>query len=624
MPLLESLHSVIESKFKIWKEAMIKYNSNQDIDMSDEEFDLLEAELLELSKNSYPEIYDFITNTIVKDGEFINIDKTPINNDLGLMVSLFKIKWQSPVNAMSEIKKFIFKCDEQPTEIYIGPKFDGCSLKINKKYIISTRGGLDVTKKLENNKHIKEIIENFDKITTTGLVNGELLVKKSIFKEKYSEEYSHPRSFVSGCLSNETKLSNEHYDDLDFMVFSNGCNPIYKNNNLPYNVWKKIDYRIGSNESYSKIEEYFNYLKSDNFPYACDGIVIAFFVKERKIRNNYPTNMVAVKFPGEIARTKVTGFNWTVKKSGKITPIISVEPTVLDGSTIENCTGYNYQYLVKNRIGIGSIIEITKSGDIIPIVVKTITKSDFITLPDISFKQEGKHLIVENKDQTLLTKFMNGFIHLNIKGFGESLCDKIGKICDYNIIEMFNPELKLKFAEELGFESLTYKKFAQIYDIKTFYLSDLIFILQFDDVGAILSDKIANLLTKTSNDITNIPQKVLYDVCKGEGYNKIKNSMSRLSEFGIKIIKKPIISEDSVTFEMSGEPFEAGFKLTKEEFYRELKIKNPNVIKTTLTKTTNYLIVGSLESNSTKMQKARKYNTKIITYSEALKNGLKI
>ena len=92
--------------------------------------------------------------------------------------------------------------------------------------------------------------------------------------------------------------------------------------------------------------------------------------------------------------------------------------------------------------------------------------------------------------------------------------------------------------------------------------------------------------------------------------------MSKLKQYGIKVIKPIEISEDSFSFEMTGNT--PG--MTKQEFISKLKIKSPNCVHTSLTKDTKYLFVDDVNSNSGKINKGRKYNTIIMSYSDALKH----
>jgi len=76
---------------------------------------------------------------------------------------------------------------------------------------------------------------------------------------------------------------------------------------------------------------------------------------------------------------------------------------------------------------------------------------------------------------------------------------------------------------------------------------------------------------------------------------------------------KPIISADSIKFEMTGSPKEFGFK-TKDEFIK--LVSSHGFVQTTLSKDSNYLITDDIESDSSKMAKARKLNVTIVTYGD--------
>ena len=120
-------------------------------------------------------------------------------------------------------------------------------------------------------------------------------------------------------------------------------------------------------------------------------------------------------------------------------------------------------------------------------------------------------------------------------------------------------------------------------------------------------------------DTKGMNKQLLKDVCTKDGkyWQLIQDSMKKLTGYGVKVIKPIEVSEDSFSFEMSGNP--PG--ITKQQFIEKLKIKNPNAINTTLTKQTTYLFVDDVNSNSGKINKARRYNVKIMTYDEALKHN---
>ena len=62
----------------------------------------------------------------------------------------------------------------------------------------------------------------------------------------------------------------------------------------------------------------------------------------------------------------MNNITWQPSKSGKLTPVLNIEPIELCGSTISNVTGHNYQNLVDKQCGIGSKVIIKRAGLVIP------------------------------------------------------------------------------------------------------------------------------------------------------------------------------------------------------------------------------------------------------------------
>lgn len=601
----------IDEKFKLWKKASQGYyNGNiDDVIMSDEEFDDLTDELI---KSGIPEIVNCVQKT-VPTKEF-NIPSEFEDVNRGLLLSLFKIKFKNNTS-YSEIAQFFKKVPEN-CDLYLSPKYDGCSIRIvneSDNYNITTKGGQNVTEKLMKIPSVESAIKTFPHLKC---ICGELLIAKDLFKEKYSDQYQNPRNFVSGYLNSKDACE---YDcnDFTFIPYTDGVNPIPS-------MWTNIGHYPLTTLALSQLQlmDYFNNkLKSDNFKWLCDGIVLGYSTTQRIVKDNYPLNMVAIKFPSKRVITKVINIEWSEKKLGNLIPIICVEPVELDGSTITKCSGYNYQYLKDNKIGIGSIVQITKSGDIIPIIVKTITKSTNIPYPENCYVN-GKHLKRFENSEIIKNKFILGLQSFDIKGIGDVQAKLIGEICDYDIVEFFNPNKDLEFINKLSNKPALYKIVCELRNCKQILFSELIYALQFDNVGKIISKKIALLLTKKSTDITNISQYIKDNILRGEGFGKIKNSCEKLKSYGIKIVYDQNIDDDTISFEMTGNP--PG--MTKDEFVNKIMNiygKQYSIQHTVLTKTTKFLITDNINSNSGKMMKARKYNIKILTYQNILTNGFK-
>ena len=278
----------------------------------------------------------------------------------------------------------------------------------------------------------------------------------------------------------------------------------------------------------------------------------------------------------------------------------------------------DYQNLKNAHIGIGSQIQITKSGDIIPIVEKVLSRSNDIPMPKEDFTIKGKHLVAIDDTESITYKFILGLKLLQLDGIGPVIAEQIGSVVDYDIIQLFNTQNKPKLINILGTGGV-WNNFEKFYQIKTIGLDLLIELLQFDRCGKTLSKKFAELILKESNDTTGIDKNVLNNVCRGDGFKKINESMRLLSTFGVKVIKPIKINDETISFEMSGSPTNG---MTKQDFIIGMKQKFPNSTHTTLTKDTKYLFVDSLISSASKLNKARKYNTKIVTYEQALSGNI--
>ena len=310
---LMSLNIEEEEKIILWVKASEAYYLDEPI-LSDELFDNLTDEIKELS-NKYPFISEIINTKIQTVDGLVNV-----NEVVSQMISLFKIKYVG-LMSVTEIHKFLNpnRNPDIDSLLFYGPKFDGMAIKhsiqTNNKKLTITRGGQDVTSMLINHKDIRKI--------TRPITHGELVIKKSVFQEKYSEEYENPRNCIMGVLK-------QNPDDLDFIECTDGISPLNLNQGfLP--VWNLYNKSINLESHYFDLKQ-----KSE---YQIDGIVIGYASKTQEIKDNYPLNLVAVKFKSASARTIVVDIEWTQKKSGNLTPIILIQPVKLDGSTITKVAG---------------------------------------------------------------------------------------------------------------------------------------------------------------------------------------------------------------------------------------------------------------------------------------------
>jgi NAD-dependent DNA ligase len=574
----------LEQLFDLWTKASELYYNSEELLISDERF-------------------DEITEILLLDEHYSNLIKTKIQSHVNglvdvsvlesVMLSLKKIKFDGS-KSISEIKKFLSHIGG---DFYYSPKFDGMAIKVIniegfKKVI--TRGGQDVSQFLIDHKDIKNI--------TRPVTHGELVITQINFDTHYVDIYANKRNCVLGVMK-----SNDIH--LDFIELTDGVNHLL---NSPW--VKPFNDFINLESHYRKIRT--------NLPYLLDGIVISKFVDTQTIKDNYPTNSVAIKFKSGTVNTEVVDIIYSQKKTGALIPVFQLKPVLLDGTTITKASAYNYQSMITQGIGIGSIVSITKSGDIIPIIVKVIKKSIKFKLPSVAHYSQGVNLHAVDQQESKEYKFELAFNLLQIDGFGTVMANEVGKVLNFDIIELFNQKYRPVYAGMLS--EINYNKFKSVYDIKSIPLDLVINLLQFNGCGNKTSKRVAEILTAVKGQIVdtkNLSQNVKDNILRGSGFTKIIESKNKLVSYGVGVTKPLIVTSETITFEMTGS---APNKMSKTDFKDKLATMYQGTLHTTLNKDTKVLFVDSYSTNSGKMNKARKNNVKIISYEDVLSGKIKL
>jgi NAD-dependent DNA ligase len=158
----------------------------------------------------------------------------------------------------------------------------------------------------------------------------------------------------------------------------------------------------------------------NNSIYEIDGIIVSDDkIYERKKEGN-PEHSFAFKMvlSEQIAEAKVVDVIWRPSKDGYLKPRVKIEPLQLGGVKIEYATGFNGSFIYNNKIGVGTIIELIRSGDVIPYIRKVITEAKTPKMPDVPFiwNETKIDIMLENKedDDTVREKIITSFF----KGIG--------------------------------------------------------------------------------------------------------------------------------------------------------------------------------------------------------------
>ncbi|HEM3202840.1 TPA: NAD-dependent DNA ligase LigA [Streptococcus suis 8830] len=118
--------------------------------------------------------------------------------------------------------------------------------------------------------------------------------------------------------------------------------------------------------------------RRDDLPYEIDGVVIK--VNDLAIQEELgftvkaPRWAVAYKFPAEEKEAQILSVDWTVGRTGVVTPTANLSPVQLAGTTVSRATLHNVDYIAEKDIRIGDTVIVYKAGDIIPAVLKVVDK----------------------------------------------------------------------------------------------------------------------------------------------------------------------------------------------------------------------------------------------------------
>ena len=164
--------------------------------------------------------------------------------------------------------------------------------------------------------------------------------------------------------------------------------------------------------------------------YEIDGLIVQPNVSYERNTFGNPTYAFAFKmrFSDNLIEANVLGVEWNVSKWGVLKPRVEIIPVQLGGVTITWATGFNAKYIVEKFIGPGAVIQITRSGDVIPYIVSVIKKAKEPDMPDISYTWNESKVDIqtdEYSDTSSVKRIASFFAELGIKHVGEKNVQKI-------------------------------------------------------------------------------------------------------------------------------------------------------------------------------------------------------
>jgi NAD-dependent DNA ligase len=250
---------------------------------------------------------------------------------------------------------------------------------------------------------------------TKGVViRGEFIIPKSVFEKKYKTKFANPRNMVAGLINH--KSVNEAIRDINFVSYE-VMKPVMKPSEqmdfLSTLDVDKVLYKIESSLSNELLSETLVDWRQ-NYVYEIDGVIVTNDkIYERKSGNPEHSFAFKMVLSDQVAEAKVVDVIWTPSKDGYLKPRVQIEPINLGGVKIEYATGFNGAFIKDNQVGIGSVIELIRSGDVIPHIQKVVAPAQEAKMPSVPYKWNESLVDVmledASSDETVKEKNITGF-----------------------------------------------------------------------------------------------------------------------------------------------------------------------------------------------------------------------
>ncbi|RHA23810.1 NAD-dependent DNA ligase LigA [Streptococcus mutans] len=449
-----------------------EYYTKDNPSVSDAEYDKLYRELVELEKE-FPE--DILPNSPThRVGDLVLDGFEKYRHEYPLF-SLQDAFSREELDAFDRRIKAEFPQADYLAEL----KIDGLSISLTyvngRLRVGATRGDGTVGENItENLKRVRDIPlhlpENID-LT----VRGECYLPKASFKtinaerrENGETEFANPRNAAAGTLRQlDTKVVAKR--KLATFIYQEAGPTAASSQEAVLESFAKLGFTVNPRHIISSSMDAIWHFIEDvakeraELAYDIDGVVIkvnslalqealGFTVKA-------PRWAIAYKFPAEEKTAEILSVDWTVGRTGVVTPTANLTPVQLAGTTVSRATLHNVDYIAEKDIRIGDIVVVYKAGDIIPAVLHVVEnkRDQQVPLPIPTVCPSCQSELIHFEDEVALrcvnprcpAQLKEKLIHfasrdaMNIIGLGPAIVEKLFTaelICDVADIYQLTPE----------------------------------------------------------------------------------------------------------------------------------------------------------------------------------------
>lgn len=422
--------------------------------VSDSEYDQLYRELVEL-ETAHPEDV---------------LPESPTHRVGGVVLKGFtKYQHQYPLYSLQdafsreELEAFDQRVRKEfPSVHYVCElKIDGLSISLTYENGIlvtgATRGdgsiGEDITENLKRVKDIPLVLPEPISIT----VRGECYMPRASFdrvnqvrQENGESEFANPRNAAAGTLRQlDTKIVAKR--NLATFLYQEVSPTDKASQEGVLEKLAQLGFVVNQERVLAKdVDQIWSFIQKvaqlrEGLPYDIDGIVIKVddlaIQEELGFTVKAPKWAVAYKFPAEEKEARLLSVDWTVGRTGVVTPTANLTPVQLAGTTVSRATLHNVDYIAEKDIHQDDTVIVYKAGDIIPAVLRVITDKRVSDLPLAipTNCPSCQSQLLHFEDEVALrcinplcpAQIKEGLIHfasrdaMNITGLGPAVVDKL-------------------------------------------------------------------------------------------------------------------------------------------------------------------------------------------------------
>ena len=509
-----------------------EYYTSDNPSVSDSEYDRLYRELVELEA-AYPD-------QVLAD--------SPTHRVGGKVLDGFeKYSHQYPLYSLQDAfsREELEAFDARVRKEVIHPtyicelKIDGLSISLTyEKGILvagATRGDGSIGENItENLKRVKDIPLTLpEELDIT--VRGECYMPRASFdqvnqarQENGEPEFANPRNAAAGTLRQlDTAVVAKR--NLATFLYQEASPSTRDSQEKVLKHLEQLGFVVNPKRILAEnIDEIWNFIQEvgqerDNLPYDIDGVVIKVndlaSQEELGFTVKAPKWAVAYKFPAEEKEAQLLSVDWTVGRTGVVTPTANLTPVQLAGTTVSRATLHNVDYIAEKDIRKDDTVIVYKAGDIIPAVLRVVESKriseEKLDIPTNCPSCDSGLLHFEDEvalrciNPRCPAQIMEGLIHfasrdaMNITGLGPSIVEKLFAA---NLVKDVADIYRLKEEDFLLLEGVKEKSASKLYQAiqasKENSAEKLLFGLGIRHVGS----KASQLLLQHFHSIENLAQ----------------------------------------------------------------------------------------------------------------------